>query len=623
MFAIPRAITIVLLALLLLAPLGAAADTEIFDQGSQPVSVVLVPAGFETNGDAASDPVSVVLTPSGFETNGDAVSDPVSVVLTPSGFETNGEAVSDPVSVVLTPTGFETNGEAMSEPVSVLLTDGSVTFTLTMQFSPVGSGSLCFSPYHGGTYSYGEEVRVDAVPWPGYTFSHWSGDATGTENPFWVIVNSDLALTANFTVETSPPSSSITAPVAGSVVSGSNLAITGTATDGDMSQAGVLKVEVSTNGGITWCKASDTSGGTWASWRYDWAIGSVNKRTLISRATDFAGNVETPGEGISVTVAATGTPELQHYNWNAVLSNGCAGCHACPNKFLPTDFGQKNAFCYSCHNAAGVSHDKGLYSGNHSVMVNATTGGSRMPTYGNISASERSNQLFANLNDGRVVCITCHNAMGKSEDMGRTWEYTTTSDRFKYKMTNGGWAGYKSLVPKVYRDASLHTAPTYSKTRNDYLVAPAEYTFNEYSGTVTFKTQQASSAYVYVSLDYPYLRASNADNTLCADCHTQATHKGENCLTCHTAHGTTNTAGIRQSIRTADMLEQPVVFNCLTGAGSFADGDATHNGICEVCHIQTKYYRRDGAGFANHSGGVNYDRTNCTTCHTHGSGFAR
>jgi predicted CXXCH cytochrome family protein len=335
------------------------------------------------------------------------------------------------------------------------------------------------------------------------------------------------------------------------------------------------------------------------------------------------GNVEAPGEGISVTVAATGTPELQHYNWNAVLSNGCTGCHATPNKFLTADFRQENSFCYSCHNATGASHEKGLYSGSHTVLVNATTGGCKLPTYGNITASERGNQPFANLNGGKVVCVTCHNPMKKAEDMGRTWEYTTTSDRFKYKMANGGWPGFKSLVPKVYRDASLHTAPTYSKTRKDYLVAPAEYTFNEYSGTVTFKTQQASSVYVYFSLDYPYLRASNADNTLCADCHTQTTHKGSNCLTCHTAHSTANRDDIRQVVRTTDRSERPVAFSRITGIGSFADGNGTYDGICEVCHIQTKYYRRDGTGFANHSGGVNYDRTNCTACHTHGSGFAR
>ena len=67
----------------------------------------------------------------------------------------------------------------------------------------------------------------------------------------------------------------------------------------------------------------------------------------------------------------------------------------------------------------------------------------------------------------------------------------------------------------------------------------------------------------------------------------------------------------------------PVTFLRYTGLNSFADGNATRNGICEVCHIKTKYYRRDGSGFANHSGGVNYDRADCTACHSHSTGFAR
>ena len=33
-----------------------------------------------------------------------------------------------------------------------------------------------------------------------------------------------------------------------------------------------------------------------------------------------------------------------------------------------------------------------------------------------------------------------------------------------------------------------------------------------------------------------------------------------------------------------------------TGAKSFADGDTTYNGVCEVCHTQTTYHRNDGSG---------------------------
>ncbi len=51
------------------------------------------------------------------------------------------------------------------------------------------------------------------------------------------------------------------------------------------------------------------------------------------------------------------------------------------------------------------------------------------------------------------------------------------------------------------------------------------------------------------------------------------------------------------------------------GANSFADGDGTYDGICEVCHTNTAYHKNDGTG-ASHNAA-----TNCTMCHTHTQGF--
>ncbi len=51
------------------------------------------------------------------------------------------------------------------------------------------------------------------------------------------------------------------------------------------------------------------------------------------------------------------------------------------------------------------------------------------------------------------------------------------------------------------------------------------------------------------------------------------------------------------------------------GAKSFADGDTTYDGVCEVCHTQTKYHKNDGSG-ASH-----YATMNCISCHPHTGGF--
>ncbi|TAN43007.1 MAG: CxxxxCH/CxxCH domain-containing protein, partial [Nitrospirae bacterium] len=52
-----------------------------------------------------------------------------------------------------------------------------------------------------------------------------------------------------------------------------------------------------------------------------------------------------------------------------------------------------------------------------------------------------------------------------------------------------------------------------------------------------------------------------------------------------------------------------------TGANNGADGDATYDGICEVCHTATTYYKNDGSGGAHNTG------ANCAQCHDHIGGF--
>jgi hypothetical protein len=54
-----------------------------------------------------------------------------------------------------------------------------------------------------------------------------------------------------------------------------------------------------------------------------------------------------------------------------------------------------------------------------------------------------------------------------------------------------------------------------------------------------------------------------------------------------------------------------------TGANSFADGNGTYDGVCEVCHTQTTHHRNNGSAPAQ----SHYDGTRCTACHSHASGF--
>ena len=101
---------------------------------------------------------------------------------------------------------------------------------------------------------------------------------------------------------TTPPTSTISSPSAGATfANGSNVTISGTATD---SSGGVVAgVEVSTDGGSTWHPVTTMSTpGTSVTWSYTWSVAGSGSVTILSRATDDSANTEKPGPGVSVTV---------------------------------------------------------------------------------------------------------------------------------------------------------------------------------------------------------------------------------------------------------------------------------------------------------------------------------
>jgi len=48
-------------------------------------------------------------------------------------------------------------------------------------------------------YNYGTQVQLTATPNPGYSFTSWSGDASGNTNPLLITMNANKNITANFT----------------------------------------------------------------------------------------------------------------------------------------------------------------------------------------------------------------------------------------------------------------------------------------------------------------------------------------------------------------------------------------------------------------------------------------
>jgi hypothetical protein len=108
---------------------------------------------------------------------------------------------------------------------------------------------------------------------------------------------------ASAPTDTTPPTSAITSPTSGQVLSdGAPTTIAGTATD---SGGGVVAgVEVSTDGGHTWHPATSMSqAATTVTWSYSWqGAHGAPSAVIESRATDDRGNVETPSHAVTVSI---------------------------------------------------------------------------------------------------------------------------------------------------------------------------------------------------------------------------------------------------------------------------------------------------------------------------------
>ena len=79
-------------------------------------------------------------------------------------------------------------------------------FTLSITVSPSGAGSV--SPV-GGECESGEQVTLTASPASGYTFDHWSSDASGTSSSITIIMDRHKGVIAHFReASTTPPPAS-------------------------------------------------------------------------------------------------------------------------------------------------------------------------------------------------------------------------------------------------------------------------------------------------------------------------------------------------------------------------------------------------------------------------------
>ena len=107
-------------------------------------------------------------------------------------------------------TGWQGDATGSTNPTTVTMNaDKTVTanfasttqYTLTVAASPSNGGSVTKNP-NQTQYASGTVVTLTATAASGYTFTGWSGDASGTTNPTTVTMNANKTVTAVFTAAT-------------------------------------------------------------------------------------------------------------------------------------------------------------------------------------------------------------------------------------------------------------------------------------------------------------------------------------------------------------------------------------------------------------------------------------
>ncbi len=182
-------------------------------------------------------------------------------------------------------------------------------------------------------------------------------------------------------------------------------------------------------------------------------------------------------------------------------------------------------------------------------------------------------QIDNGYGDWTIECITCHNP------------------HYQKQFRTYGSVSY------LYQ-GTVSSVTTTTLTRNG-----ADWTTDQYKGLIVVPNISKK--------DYNYKITGNTEDTL--------TVKGPVKLT-QVSVGSTFAIVygglVKEIIATPNSGDRTVKFFNSTGANSFADGNTTYDGVCEVCHTQTLFHSNSAAG--DHAHNI---PSKCTTCHQHTKGF--
>jgi gliding motility-associated-like protein/uncharacterized repeat protein (TIGR02543 family) len=181
-------------------------------------------------------------------------------------------------------------------------------YTLSTTVSPMAGGSVSGA----GSYDEGTVATLTATPATGYTFTGWSGDASGTSTAITVTMTGNKSVTANFQESASTKTYTLTATVAPS--------------DGGI-VAGQGKYDAGTNVMLI---ATPASGYIFAGWSGDIAGTSASVTIVMNSDKSVTANFQAQVTTATVKPAKLFSPDnkgdISTETWtieNAYLLNGC------------------------------------------------------------------------------------------------------------------------------------------------------------------------------------------------------------------------------------------------------------------------------------------------------------
>ncbi|HEX6430568.1 MAG TPA: T9SS type A sorting domain-containing protein, partial [Niastella sp.] len=190
----------------------------------------------------------------------------------------------DLINAGVTSSGITYNGSA-PDLGAIESGNTSTTYSLTTNVSPSGGGSVSRSP-NATTYASGTVVTLTATPASGYTFTGWSGGASGTNTSTTVTMNANTSVTANFTnsTGTSYTLTTTVSPTAGGTITRSPNATTYTA------------------GTVVTLTATPASGYSFSSWSGGASGTSTTTTVTMNANTSVTANFTTSSGGTTLRI---------------------------------------------------------------------------------------------------------------------------------------------------------------------------------------------------------------------------------------------------------------------------------------------------------------------------------